>query len=338
MTMNWRSLPAGAAALAGRCGLGRNWRTLGAAAAVLLLAVWTLRGCRSGAGADGYEEIRPEIGDIRQVISTTGTVEPQNRLQIKPPIGGRIEEILVREGEKVKAGQTLAWMSSTERAALLDAALSRGPDQVAYWKDAYKATPLIAPIDGEVIVRAFEPGQTVTAADAVLVLSDRLIVNAQVDETDIGKVKVGQDAVVSLDAYPDVKVASKVSHISYESKVVNNVTIYEVDVLPNEVPAVFRSGMSAVVEIVERQKKGVLRVPVAAVTRKRGKATVTVLARGRREARAVELGVSDDRYAEIVSGLTADDTILVGKEKRAARRGAATQGTNPFMPARPRGH
>lgn len=305
--------------------------------AALILVVWAVRGCRSGGGVAEVEEIHPEIGDIREVVSTTGTVEPQNRLQIKPPIGGRIEEILVREGDKVKAGQTLAWMSSTERAALLDAALTRGPEQVDYWKDAYKATPLIAPIDAEVIVRAFEPGQTVTASDAVLVLSDRLIVSAQVDETDIGGVKDGQDAVVSLDAYPEVKVKSKVSHISYESTVVNNVTIYQVDILPDSIPAVFRSGMSAIVEIVTQQKNNVLRLPVTAVTRGRRKSTVTILERGRQASRKVETGASDEKYIEIVSGLGENDTVVVKKEKKVLRKGAGAQGTNPFMPQRPGG-
>ena len=303
--------------------------------AALLLVVWTVKGCRSNGDEAVVEEIHPEIGDIRETISTTGTVEPQNRLQIKPPIGGRIEEILVREGDTVKAGQTLAWMSSIERAALLDAARSRGPEQVAYWKDVYKATPLVSPIDADVIVRAFEPGQTVTATDAVLVLSDRLIVNAQVDETDIGSVKVGQNAVVSLDAYPDVKVTSKVAHISYESKVVNNVTIYEVDILPDRVPDVFRSGMSAVVEIVKQQKDSVLRVPVAAVTKKKWKVTVTVLEGGRQVTRKVELGASDEKYSEIISGLTTNDTVVMKKEKKTARK--STQGTNPFMPMGGRG-
>lgn len=91
------------------------------------------------------------------------------------------------------------------------------------------------------IVRAVEPGQTVTSVDAVIVLSDRLIVKAQVDETDIGRVKTGQKATVSLDAYPREEIGADVDHISYESKLVNNVTTYEVDILPGEVPAVFRT-------------------------------------------------------------------------------------------------
>ena len=71
------------------------------------------------------KEINPVYGSIQTFISTTGVVQPQNRLEIKPPISGRIEEIKVKEGEKVIVGQILAWMSSTERAALLDTARSQ---------------------------------------------------------------------------------------------------------------------------------------------------------------------------------------------------------------------
>ena len=196
----------------------------------------------------------PVYGSINTYISTTGTVQPQNRLELKPPISGRIEKILVKEGDRVTAGQTLALMSSSERAALLDAARAENKEQLAYWEKVYKPTPLIAPINGEVIVRAVEPGQTVTSSDAVIVLSDRLIVQAQVDETDIGKVRLGQTAIVSLDAYPETKVKATIDHIAYESTIVNNVTIYEVDILPQQVPQVFRSGMSATIDIIEQSK------------------------------------------------------------------------------------
>jgi len=50
------------------------------------------------------QDISPTIGAIRVFISTTGTVLPKNRLEVKPPVNGRIESILVEEGEKVKQG------------------------------------------------------------------------------------------------------------------------------------------------------------------------------------------------------------------------------------------
>lgn len=65
-------------------------------------------------------EYQLEKGDISITIKSTGTVQPENRLEIKPPIAGRIESVLVKEGERVRRGQVLAWMSSTERAAVLE--------------------------------------------------------------------------------------------------------------------------------------------------------------------------------------------------------------------------
>ncbi len=197
------------------------------------------------------QEVSLTRGDIENFITATGTVQPQNRLEIKPPVNGRVEEILVNEGDHVKKGQVIAWMSSTERAALLDAARSKGEETLQYWEELYKPTSLVAPIDGDIIVRAVEPGQTVTSGDPVLVLSNRLIVKAQIDETDIGKVQIGQKASVSLDAYPREKIKAAVNHISYESKLINNVTIYEADILPREVPLIFRSGMTANGNIME---------------------------------------------------------------------------------------
>ena len=215
----------------------------------------------------GIKLISPTYGTIQTIISTTGAVLPQNRLEIKPSIGGRIEKIFVREGDIVRVGQTLALMSSTERATLLDAARAQDEETLTYWQDVYKPTPLITPINGRVIVRGVEPGQTVTSNDAVIVLSDRLIVQAQVDETDIGKVKLGQAAIISLDAYPQTEVKARVNHIAYESKIVSNVTIYEVDILPQQVPPVFRSGMSATIDIIEESKENILLIPLEAVKR-----------------------------------------------------------------------
>ena len=280
-------------------------------------------------------EISPAYGDIRIFISTTGIVQPQNRLEIKPLISGRIEKILVKEGEKVKAGEILVWMSSTERAALLDAARSQGEKTLQYWQEVYKPAPLIAPIDGEIIVRAVEPGQTVTSSDAVIVLSDRLIVKAQVDETDIGKVKLGQTAVISLDAYPQIKVKAAVDHISYESKIINNVTIYEVDILPERVPEVFRSGMSAEVNIVEKNKEGVLLIPIEAVKQdKEGSFVFFSQGIGKKPVRQeIKSGISDGKNIEIISGLGEEDKIIIKAQKYLPPKNT-NSGSNPFMPSR----
>lgn len=302
-------------------------------AALSLAAIVMLRAAGKG---DRFfsREIKPSLGDIQVSITTTGVVEPQNRLEIKPPINGRIEENYAKEGDIVKTGDILALMSSTERAALLDAARAQGDEAVEYWKNVYKATPLISPIDGEVIVRGVEPGQTVTSQTAIIVISNRLIVNAQVDETDIGRVKRGQKAVISLDAYPEHKINGEVGHIAYESKLVNNVTIYEVDIIPEEIPVFFRSGMSATLDIIVNEKKNVLTLPLEAVimeysgnyVMKKDKKTKQGVKTN------IKLGLQNSDNAEIVSGLSADDTVIIRKKLYVPPKKNIS--SSPFLPSR----
>ena len=281
---------------------------------------------------DIIKEIIPTRGRIQTIISTTGTVLPKNRLEIKPPVGGRIESILVKEGQKIKVGQTLAWMSSTERAALLDAARGQGAEQLKYWQETYKPIALLAPIDAEVIVATTQPGQTVTTADAVVVLSDQLIARAQVDETDIGKVKLGQKALILLDAYPDTKINAAVEHIYYESKTVNNVTIYEVDLIPEKIPEFFRSGMNTTINFIEKSKDGILFIPVEAVYKDKEENFVLIKKEGQVESsvQKVSLGITDDKNVEIVSGVDEKDILILKNKKFVLPK--SDVGSSPFTP------
>ena len=297
------------------------------------VALWKMNARSAAPGNEVTHEIQPVIGSIQNVISSTGTVLPKNRLEVKPSVSGRIEEILVREGQSVRAGETLAWMSSTERAALLDAARGQNEEALRYWQEVYKAIPLISPINGEVIVAKTQPGQTVTTADPVLVLSDQLIVRAQVDETDIGKIKDGQSALLHLDAYPDTKISALVEHIYYESKTINNVTIYEVDLLPQEVPEFFRSGMNAAIDFIAQNKDNVLLIPAEAILReKNGNFVLVKDANGQSQQRPIQLGISNDKNVEVLLGIDTYDTVIVKTKKYVLPK--SNVGTNPLMPIR----
>ena len=277
----------------------------------------------------------PYYGVIKTAVSTTGSILPQNRLEIIPPISGRIENILVKEGERVKIGQTLLWMSSTDRAALIDAARAQGGAQLKYWEDVYKPIPLVAPITGTIIARSMEPGQTATTSTVILVLSDRLIVKANVDETDIGRIKKGQTAEISLDAYPDVKANGHVELIKYESTTVNNVTTYEVNIIPEKVPAVYKSGMSANIEIFDTIKKNVLLLPLAVVKNENGNHFVYINDPSSKDGLKkvnVQTGLEDEQNVEIVSGLS-DSSRIVDMQQGYIPQSDDKSG-NPFMPQR----
>ena len=263
-----------------------------------------------------YREIKIERGSIARTILATGTVQPENRVEIKPPVPGRVEEVLVKEGQVVKKGQLLALMSSTERAGLLDAARSKGIEEVKRWKEMYNATPVLAPINGTVIVRNVESGQTFASTDSILVMSDRLTVKAQVDETDIAQVKLHQKAIMVLDAYAEDKIPATVDQIAFEAKTVSNVTTYIVDVLPDTTPDYMRSGMTANVTFLVNTKDGILTVRNEALRYDEAGHTKLLLkdASGKPREVAVTLGITDGKKSEIVDGaVTESDVVLIAK-------------------------
>ncbi len=290
----------------------------GKIAAVILALIagfFIFKSCRMDGEASkpSFRRVAVTRQDLSVTKTATGEVTPQNRVEIKPPIAGRIEEVLVREGEAVVQGQTLAWMSSSERAALLDAARSQGEEALARWQAAYKPAPLVSPLNGTLIVRAVEPGQTVTTADPVVVVADRLIVKAQVDETDIASIAVGQQASIGLDAFPKERIPSHVDHIAYEAKTVNNVTIYEVDVLPEQVPDFMRSGMTATVSFTVSSKPDTLALPAEAVRQSPSGARVFLPSNKpwkKPVFAEVTTGITDGKWIEIVSGIKEGDIVL----------------------------
>lgn len=275
-----------------------------------------------------YREAVIETGEIKIEILSTGTVQPRNRLQIKPPVAGRAESVLVEEGQAVKKGQVLAWMSSQERAALIDSARAQGAAELKRWEELYKPTPVIAPLAGTVIARNIEPGQTFTNADAVLILSDRLTVKAQVDETDLAQIKLKQKCEIRLDAYSDRAIPAIVDQIAFEAKTVNNVTTYIIDVLPEKEPEFMRSGMTANVVFHVESKKDIPVVPNEFVKYENGRPTVLVKGdEEKNQRREIETGATDGKKSEVVAGLKVGDVVLIENPKDAKDKGK-----NPFSP------
>ena len=215
-----------------------------------------------------YDRATAEIRDLHTTVESTGEIRPRNRLDVKPPIAGRLEKLEVDEGDLVDKGQVLGWVSSTERATLLDAALATSEEELEYWKELYKPSPLISPLKGTIIARNFEPGQSIGANDAIVVIADDLIVVADLDETDIGLVKLAQKVAVRLEAYPDREFPCVVEKIAYDARIVSNVTMYEVDVRPERLPPFARSGMTANLEFTIEEKKGALTVPASSIQQK----------------------------------------------------------------------
>jgi HlyD family secretion protein len=178
---------------------------------------------------------------------------------------------------------------------------------------------LVAPFSGTVLSIGAEVGEVVSAATPVVVLADleRYYIDASVDETDIGLVQVGQDATISLDAFPDMKLTGKVTRIDPLGKVSQGVVSYAVEVEVTSTNVPIRPNMTAIVDIVVARKEGVLVVPNRAVRRDTAaRYSVEVLRGDQVEQRTVTIGLSNELVTEIVSGLREGEEVVVSTPRR----------------------
>jgi len=183
-------------------------------------------------------------------------------------------------------------------------------------------TRVVAPVDGVVTQRAVQIGQIISSGisnvgggTTALVVSDlsRIFVLAAVDESDIGQVRPGQRVKVTVDAYRNREFAGEVMRISPRGVNVSNVVTFEVKI---EITArdkeLLRPEMTATVEVLIDERSDALLAPSDALFRRGGKTWVTLQAAdGAKTDREVGVGISDGRKTEILSGLTAGETVLV---------------------------
>jgi len=281
-----------------------------------------------------YSSVEVISKTISEFVETTGAVAPLNRVEIDPSSAGRIEQILVNEGDTVKTGQVLALMSSSDRVAILDAARSMSDAQYKYWQETYKPIKVVSPLDGTIILKNVVEGQTVSQSTVLFALSDKLILEANVDESDVGKVREGQTASIVLDSYPDKPVSGKVFQILDEGTNQSNVITYTVKILPDRVPSFFKSQMTANIKIEVAKKAGALLIPTAAVTMDHsGKtAVITEVTDQKPVYQKIETGLDQGDMVEVTKGLDEGDTVMyIDKNYRPQQ----AQGSNPLMPTRP---
>jgi macrolide-specific efflux system membrane fusion protein len=293
---------------------------------VVLAAFFYFRDRKAnGSQETTVETVTVHRGNIQVKVLSTGTIEPYTRVEVSSPVNGRIDRVLVDEGDMVKEGDVLAWISSEDRIALLDAARSalesaheandaeadreaKAGYEIA--DKAYRPVPLTNSIRGEVISRTCEPGQNVSTQTALFAIADRLVATVQVDEADIGKIKPGQDAWIVLDAYPDERIKARVSKISREGTLVSDVVEYDVMVEPFRVPRHWASGMTANVEFSVASKENVLVIPRSALVEEHGREFVTV-GTSAPVRRQIKTGITDGKMIEVVDGLREGDSVII---------------------------
>lgn len=165
---------------------------------------------------------------------------------------------LISQAEKDEAQTNYEFSLSQQKQAL--AAYNRAQVSLQY-------TNIVSPIDGVIISRNVDVGQTVAASLQApilfLIANDlsKIQVEATIDEVDIGKVKVGQEVTFYVDAYPDETFNGKISQVRLQPIISQNVVSYEVIIdVANEENKLL-PGMTANISIIVDSKKNILKVP-----------------------------------------------------------------------------
>ena len=185
-------------------------------------------------------------------------------------------------------------------------------------------TDVVSPIDGVVLSRDVEMGDAVSSilvlgssATLVMTLGDtsEVYVKGKVDESDIGKVYLGQPARIKVESFKDKTFNGKVTKISPMGVEKDNVTTFEVRVSINNPGGELKAEMTANAEIILEEHKNVLQIPEGAILYdKDKKASVEVPDPSAKEGKkklAVNIGISNGAKTELLSGLRENDQVVL---------------------------
>jgi multidrug resistance efflux pump len=306
---------------------------------------------RAAAAVPATETALVERGDLSMAIDVSGSLISRMDVSLAFPVGGRVDNVLVVEGQKIDEGQSLLqldiqdlqWQVEQARLSVSIAEYDLSDARDDYWEESDQVkrakakleqaqvslqqaewrlaqATLVAPINGTVAALNVDAGEMANSGQTVVVLSDlsNLKVEVNVDETDVSRLSNGMEVQISVDAFPGHELAGVVTYIEPAAVVQSGVVLYTVTVELNPVPTAnaeqalpLRSGMTVNVTFPIEQRKDTLMVPFRAVETEGGQAYVTRVTASGSERVAVTLGLITDTQVEILSGIDEGDVLTV---------------------------
>lgn len=280
-----------------------------------------------------------EIGPAVELVYATGFVEPRQPVTVSSRVTAPVRGVPVEEGQRVSAGQPLILLDDAEQRGLLaqaEAELRRATlaadrvvtlyrqgwmtkaanDEAVAARDAARASVatlrarldqyvIRAGISGVVLKRDVYPGDLATPGNQLLQLGDpaRVQITATVDERDITRVQVGQEALMSSEGLPDV-VRGRVVEITPGGD--PNQRAFRVRI-GLEDGAALPFGLTLEVNIVTARRENALLAPANAVTA----GTAWVIDENRARVREVSTGITGSDKVEILGGLAAGEAVIL---------------------------
>lgn len=222
-------------------------------------------------------------------------------------------------------------------------------------------TVVTAPIDGVILQKYVEIGQIIASGISnvgggtrIADIADmrRVYIEAGIDEIDVGKVRVDQEASVVADAYPSLTFSGKIVRIAPEARVEQNVTLFDIIIEVENTEGKLKSGMNVNAEVTVAKDDNALLIPMLALNEptepsgNRNSRQVFVKQDGAFVPREIEIGLNNAEVAVVVSGLTEGDTVGVQMTSRLKAendrmqqeiRGSRSFGTGGTTQPRPGG-
>lgn len=271
-------------------------------AAVLCLALLCLVGCKKkevSAGPQVEEivynvEVSPvETGSITETHRFGGTIKAKSTVSAMPDAAGKIVEVLVTEGEVVRKDQVLAYIDPSRAG------------------QTYNKSPVKAPIAGTVTSVTGKVGQQTSQASAFATVEtlDDLELDFKAIELYSAQITVGNPVVATFDAIPGEVFTGRVSKVS---PTVNQTTrMADITVKLDKTDPRLKAGMYARLSVQMQTKTGILLVPYSALTLATNETYCYIEEGGRAVRKVVSVGIREGNDAEIVSGLSVGDRVIV---------------------------
>lgn len=221
---------------------------------------------------------------------------------------------------------------------LARANLKRTSAELERVKDLLNKTRFVAPMSGLLTSVDIEVGETVIAGttniigSSLITLSDTSMVLAEirVSESDIADIHLGQSVNVFAASHPKTAIAGKITKIGSTAKVLGQTRglSFKVDVALEPTSFELFSGTSCRAEVIISERLQTLNLPIAAIRQDQEQDFVWIMSENKAKKRAVTIGLSTDTHLAILSGLSADDEVLIGPGRALA---SLTEGTRIAM-------
>ena len=346
---------------------------------------WYMESSAAEKTAQAVETVAVQRMDIKSTVEATGTIRPVDSVEVSSKITARINSVLVKENDVVTAGQVVATLDGKDYEAKRDQAQYRvtntrakynrmsylesiGAKSKSDLEDAEynydtaqstleeansdaSETIITAPISGIVVgepktagTMAVQGSDNPTVIMRIADLSKKQI-KAKVDETDIGNIRIGQEATFTVDAFTDKKFTARVSKIS-QTDVTNSwdtsssasssssgtsVIYYYVTLDVDDPENLLLPAMTARVVINTADRNDALVVPLSTLKTDAAGSYVLVLQEdGSQETRYVETGIYSDEYVEILGGLSEGERVVSTYTAKIVPMSMQAGGPPPF--------